>query len=485
MILSLKKFIERLKHEGELHIVETQVDSRLEITEIADRMIKQQGPALLFTNVKDSPFPVAINLFGSPRRMNLALDVDSLDQVSAKIAKMLEMKVPQTFGEKVKMLPRLALLAKTAPKVVKNAPCQEVIETNPKLSELPVIQCWPEDAGRYITLPMVITKDPETGVRNVGCYRMQVYDDQSTGMHWQVHKDGTTHYRKAKELGLERLEVAVALGADPITMFSAVCPLPFGIDEFALAGFLREKPVELVKCRTVDLEVPADSEFVLEGYVDLKEMRMEGPFGDHTGYYSAAKEFPVFHVTTLTRRKDPIYATTIVGKPPMEDGYMGKAIERIFLPLLKTQLPEIVDMSLPMQGAFHNCILVSIKKAYPHHARKIMNSVWGMGQLIFEKMVLVFDHDVDLNDANEVAWRATANIDPKRDMVFSEGPIDELDISASRELYGSKLGVDCTRKWREEGMERDWPPDIIMDEHTRDLVTKRWKEYGLEDYSGQ
>jgi 4-hydroxy-3-polyprenylbenzoate decarboxylase len=355
-----------------------------------------------------------------------------------------------------------------------------VIEEGELLSELPIIQCWPGDAGRYITFPMVITKDPESGIRNVGAYRMQVFDGRTTGMHWQIHKDGTMHHRKFKEKGIKRMEVAVALGADPATMFSAVCPLPFGIDEFVFAGFLRGEAVDLVKCKTVDLEVPAESEIVLEGYVDVEEKRREGPFGDHTGYYSLAKDFPVFHVECLTRRRSPIYPTTVVGRPPMEDAYMGKAIERIFLPLIRSQFPDIVDLNLPVEGVFANCVLVSVKKSYPQHAKKVMHLLWGFGQLMFEKMILVFDHDVNLHDPKEVAWRAFNNVDPKRDMIFTEGPLDELDISASQDFFGSKVGVDCTRKWPEEGMQRPWPDDIVMSEEIQKRVTERWREYGID-----
>ncbi|MBI4550242.1 MAG: menaquinone biosynthesis decarboxylase [Candidatus Omnitrophica bacterium] len=478
---NLGQFIEALKAEGELAVIPVEADPKLEITEIYDRIIKKTGPALLFPSVKGSDFPLAINLFGSFRRMSLALGVKDLEDISARISEMLDMKVPETWTEKIKMLPRLNALQRMTPKIVKSAPCQEVVETVPDLGRLPVLQCWPGDAGRYITLPMVVTRDPETGIRNVGTYRMQVFDGRTTGMHWQIHKDGTAHARKFKEAGKKRIEVAVAIGADPATMFSAVCPLPYGVDEFVFSGFLRNEPVALVKCKTVDLEVPAESEFVLEGYVDVDERRVEGPFGDHTGYYSLAKEFPVFHVECVTRRHAPVYPTTVVGRPPQEDAYMGKAIERIFLPLLRTQLPEIVDMNLPVEGVFTNCVLVSIKKSYPQHAKKIMHSMWGLGQLVFEKMVLVFDDDVDIHDKDEVAWRAFANVDPKRDMVFTEGPLDELDISSSYELYGSKVGVDCTRKWREEGMQRPWPPDIVMDESVKQLVTKRWKEYKLDE----
>lgn len=477
---NLNEFIERLRKEKELVEIQTEVDPLLEITEVYDRMVKQGGAGLIFRKVKGSNFPLAINLFGSTRRMNLALGVGHLDEMGRRIENFLEVKPPEKLTDKIKLLPKLHLLNKITPKTVKSAPCQEVVRTEGDLlSELPIIQCWPGDAGRYITLPLVITKDPKTGIRNVGTYRMQVYDGRTTGMHWQIHKDGTTHHRLFRESGIKRMEVAVALGADPVTIFSGVCPLPYGIDEFVFAGFLRQEGVELVKCKTVDLEVPAQSEIILEGYVDIEERRREGPFGDHTGYYSLAKDFPVFHVQCLTRRSSPVYVTTAVGRPPMEDAFMAKAIERLFLPLIRSQFPDIIDMDLPATGVFANCVLVSIKKSYPQHAKKVMHLLWGFGQLMFQKMILVFDQDVNLHDPQEAAWRAFNNVDPKRDMVLTEGPLDELDISASQDFYGSKIGFDCTRKWPEEGMQRPWPDDIIMSREIKDLVTRRWREYGL------
>lgn len=478
---NLREFIGLLIREKELERIHAEVDPRLEITEIYDRIVKKEGPALFFHKVKGSPFPLVINLFGSFRRMNLALGVSDLAEAARRLEDFLEIKVPEKFSDKLKLLPKLHLMNKITPRMVREAPCQEIIrQEGDLLSELPILQCWPKDAGRYITLPMVVTKDPGTGKRNVGTYRMQVFDGRTTGMHWQIHKDGTTHHRLFREKGIRRMEVAVALGADPVTMFSAVTPLPYGIDEFVFAGFLRGEAVELVKCKTVDLEVPAQSEFVLEGYVDVEEKRLEGNFGDHTGYYSLAKEFPVFHVECLTRHSNPIYPTTVVGRPPMEDAYLGKAIERLFLPLIHAQFPEIIDINLPVEGVFTNCVLVSIKKSYPQHARKIMHLLWGFGQLMFEKMILVFDHDVNLHDPKEVAWRAFNNVDPKRDMAFTEGPLDELDISASQDLFGSKVGVDCTRKWPEEGMQRPWPEDIVMSDEIKEQVTRRWREYGID-----
>jgi 4-hydroxy-3-polyprenylbenzoate decarboxylase len=477
---NLTEYLEALRKERELSDIRVEVDPHLEVTEICDRVVKSKGPALLFHRVKGSAFPLAINLFGSFRRMSLALGVSEIKEAAKRLENFLEIKVPEKMTEKLRMLPKLHFLNKITPRLVRQAPCQEIVrEEGELLSEFPILQCWPGDAGRYITLPMVVTKDPETGIRNVGTYRMQVFDARTTGMHWQAHKDGTMHQRKSEEKGRKRIEAAVALGADPATMFSAVCPLPYGIDEFVFAGFLRGEAVDLVKCKTVNLEVPAESEIVLEGYVDLENKRREGPFGDHTGYYSLAKDFPVFHIQCVTRRKSPIYATTVVGRPPMEDAYLGKAIEQIFLPLIHSQFPEIIDLNLPVEGVFTNCVLVSIKKSYPQHAKKVMHLLWGFGQLMFEKMILVFDHDVNLHDPQEVAWRAFNNVDPKRDMIFTEGPLDELDISASQDLFGSKVGVDCTRKWPEEGMQRAWPEDIVMDEAVKERVARRWQEYGI------
>ncbi len=479
----LQQFISKLRERGEIHEVHAEVDPVLEVTEIYDRLIKQQGPALLFHKVKGSPVPLAINLFGSYSRMNIALGVESLDAMARRVEEFTEMKPPTNLVEKLQTLPKLASLNAIIPKTVKSAPCQEVViraGEGPMLDKLPVIQCWPDDGGKFITLPLVISKDPETGRRNVGLYRMHVYDNQTTGMHWQIHKDGAEHFRKLSKGSKKRLEVAAVLGADPMTMFSGACPLPSGMDELMLAGFIRKEPVELVKCKTVDLEVPAEAEIVLEGYVEEGEMRMEGPFGDHTGFYSRAKEFPVFHVTCMTHRKNPIYVTTVVGRPPMEDCYLGKAIERIFLPLIKKQLSEIVDMNLPWEGCFHNLIVVSIKKSYPEQAKKVMSAIWGLGQMMFSKCIVVMDHDTNIQDIKEVAWRAFNNVDPRRDIVFTDGPVDELDHSASQDFFGSKMGIDATRKTEAEGMKRPWPEDMVMTEQIKKRVTERWKEYGFD-----
>ncbi|MBI3987983.1 MAG: menaquinone biosynthesis decarboxylase, partial [candidate division NC10 bacterium] len=347
------------------------------------------------------------------------------------------------------------------------------------LDFLPIIQCWPQDAGRYITFPLVITKDPETGVRNVGTYRMQVFDGRTTAMHWHTHKGGAAHFRKAKRLG-KRMEVAVAIGCDPATTFAATLPLPDGVDELLVAGFLRKRSVELVKCETIDLEVPANTEIVLEGYVDPEELRLEGPFGDHTGFYSLADSYPVFHLTCLTHRRDPIYQTIIVGRPPQEDCWMGRAIERIFLPLMRKQLPEVIDFHMPFEGVFHNLMIVSIDKQYPGHARKVMHAIWGLGQAMFTKVIVVVDGDTDVRDLSQVTWRVLNSIDPERDIQFVLGPVETLDHASRFPLYGSKMGIDGTRKWKGEGFTREWPDEIVMDPEVVKLVEKGWKEYGLD-----
>ncbi len=478
---NLQEFIKKLEQERELVRIKTLVDPELEITEITDRISKKHGPALLFENVKGSSMPVLINAFGSDKRMALSLNTDQLDSIGQEITDLLAMKdnMPHSMMDKLRMLPKLAELASMLPRMVKNAPCQEVVDMDPDLNKLPILKCWPEDAGRFITLPQVYTKDPVTGQRNVGMYRLQVYDDKTTGMHWHTHHDGADNYRKNKDTG-KPIEVAVALGGDPAITYSATAPLPPGIDELIFAGFLRKKPVDLVKCKTIDMEVPADAEIVIEGYVDPSEMRIEGPFGDHTGYYSLAGEYPVFHVKCITHRVKAVYPATIVGKPPQEDCYMALATERIFLPLLKFQLPEIINMHLPMEGVFHNCVFVSIKKTFPGQAKKVMSSLWGTGQMMFAKFIIVVDENVDVMNASEVMWKVFNNVDPKRDTMIVEGPLDVLDHSAPLALVGSKMGIDATKKMVEEGHPREWPEDIVMSRDIVELVKKKWSEYGIE-----
>ncbi|HZK87036.1 MAG TPA: menaquinone biosynthesis decarboxylase [Syntrophomonas sp.] len=477
----LHEFISHMEAQGELLRIKTLVDPALEITEITDRVSKAYGPALLFEKVKGSDMPLLINAYGTVKRMAMSLQVDHLDEIGEEIMKILQIadSVPATLLGKVKMLPRLAELSSFFPRMVKSGACQEIVSMEPDLDKIPVLKCWPQDAGRFITLPQVYTRNPHSGKRNLGMYRLQVYDKNTTGMHWHMHHDGAANYRASKELGKEIIEVAVALGGDPAITYAATAPLPQDIDELIFAGFLRKKPVDLVRCKTIAMEVPADAEIVLEGYVDMTESRMEGPFGDHTGYYSLPGEYPVFHVKCITRRKNAVYPTTIVGQPPQEDCYLALATERIFLPLLKFQLPEIVDMHLPMEGVFHNCVLVSIKKSFPGHARKIMNSFWGMGQMMFAKYIIVVDETVNVQNVSEVMWKVFNNADPRRDTMIVEGPLDVLDHSAPLPLFGSKMGIDATRKWPEEGHLREWPEDIVMSPEIKALVTKKWSEYGL------
>jgi len=475
----LREFLSALEARGELLRIRAPVSADLEAAEIADRAVKAGGPALLFENVKGHDVPLAMNLFGTLGRMCLALGVASLDEIGARMVEVIEPEIPSNLIEKLKMLPKLARLADFIPKTVSSGPCQEVVEEDrPSLSFLPVVKTWPGDGGPFLTLPLVFTKDPKTGRRNVGMYRMHVYDETSTGMHWHIHKGGAQHYRGFRRKR-ERMPVAVALGGDPATIYAASAPLPEDVDEMVFAGFLRKQPVELVRCRTVDIEVPAHAEVILEGYVDPDELRTEGPFGDHTGYYSLADEYPVFHLTCVTRRKNPVYPATIVGKPPMEDVYLGKATERIFLPLLRKIVPEVVDMNLPIEGIFHNVALFSIDKRYPGHARKVMSAVWGMGLLMFSKFVVVFDADVNIQDPSEVIWRIGNNVDPRRDTMIVDGPVDALEHASPIPHYGSKMGIDATRKWASEGFAREWPEDIRMNEDIVELVTRRWKEYGF------
>ncbi|HAW60647.1 MAG TPA: menaquinone biosynthesis decarboxylase [Actinobacteria bacterium] len=474
----LRGFMGFLEKKGELRRVKTEVDSELEITEIVDRIVKSGGPALLFERVKGLEIPVVSNLFGSYNRMAWALGRESFGELENIISGAVP-RLPKTLGEGLKSLFKLALVSRIKPKIVKNAPCQEIVLEGEEvdLSRLPVLKCWPQDAGRFITLPLVTTKDPETGHQNIGMYRMQIFDRQTTGMHWQIHHDGAQNFRKSDPN--KPFEVAVALGADPATIYSATAPLPHGLDELIFSGFLRGEPVEVVKAKAVDLHVPANAEMILEGYVLHAEERLEGPFGDHTGYYSLADEYPVFHVKAITMRKNPIYPATVVGKPPMEDCYMGKATERIFLPLIKAVLPEVKDIDLPLEGVFHNCVIVSIKKGFPKHAFKTMNALWSLGQMMFSKFIVVVDEHVNVHDYSEVAWRVFNNVDPKRDCLLSKGPLDVLDHSSPTPYHGHKMGIDATRKWPEEGHSREWPDEISMDEKIRELVDERWAEYGL------
>jgi 4-hydroxy-3-polyprenylbenzoate decarboxylase len=527
----LRDWIKTLEKHGELKRIREEVSPELEITEITDRVSKSGGPALLFENIKGHPgHKVFINQFGSERRMALALGVDRLDEIAERISGLMNMKPPEGFMDKLKMLPQLGALTSAFPKTVsaKDAPCKEIIRReNLDLNWFPILKCWPHDGGRFITLPCVVTRDPRSGKRNIGMYRMQVYDGQTTGMHWQRQKVAAEHYREALrnavtaneadqevfapgsarvaamaesaggavaipdgpigglpqvalgKLKGSRLEVAVAIGTDPATTFAAIVPAPPEVEEYLIAGFLRGKPVEIVQCETVDLQVPAHAEIVLEGYVELGELRAEGPFGDHTGFYTLADLYPVFHLTCITHRRDPIYAATIVGKPPMEDAWMGKAVERIFLPAMRMQIPELVDIHLPIEGVFHNLMLVSIRKSYPGQARKVMNAIWSLGQAMFTKCIVVVDEDCDVQDVAEVTLRVANNIDPERDIQFMLGPVDSLDHSSRLPNYGSKMGIDATRKWKAEGFTRPWPAMIEMDRATKAKVDALWAKLGI------
>jgi 4-hydroxy-3-polyprenylbenzoate decarboxylase len=547
----LRDWIKALEKHGELRRIREEVSPELEITEITDRVSKigaracvksgstkenyaPGGPALLFENIKGHPgHKVLINQFGSERRMALALGVSKIDDIAERIHTLMNVKPPSGgFLDKLKMLPQLAELGNIFPKTIsaKDAPCKEVIRRdNFDLNFFPILKCWPFDGGRFITLPCVHTRDPKTGKRNIGMYRMQVYDGQTTGMHWQRQKVAAEHYREALRAAVStdevnqnqygpkgaarvaimaesaggavtipdqpasaipqialgnlkgsRLEVAVAIGTDPATTFSAIVPAPPEVEEFLIAGFLRSKPVEIVKCETVDLEVPAHAEIILEGYVELGELRSEGPFGDHTGFYTLPDEYPVFHLTCITHRKDPIYAATIVGKPPMEDAWMGRAVARIFLPAMKMTIPELVDINLPVEAVFHNLMIVSIKKSYPGHARKVMNAIWSLGQAMFTKCIIVVDEDCDVQNIPDVVLRVANNIDPERDIQFTLGPIDSLDHSSRLPNYGSKMGIDATRKWKAEGFDRPWPAMIEMDRTTKAKIDAMWAKLGID-----
>jgi 4-hydroxy-3-polyprenylbenzoate decarboxylase len=478
---SLAAFLEELEAEGQLARVRVEVDPVLEVSEITDRVSKAHGPALLFENVRGSRFPLAINVLGSEYRMAKALGVKDLDEVAERIAAMIKPDVPDSFLGKVKMVPMLAKLGSIPPKVIRSGACQEVVLTGDQvdLTQLPVIQCWPEDAGRFITFGQVFTRNPETGDRNVGMYRQQLLDRRTTAMHWHPHHDGCQHFLMHRRMGT-KMPIAISLGGDPVYPYMATAPLPPATDECLFGGFLRGKPVELVKCKTIDLEVPASADFVIEGVIDPGEpLVTEGPFGDHTGFYSLADQFPVFHVTALTHRSNPIYATTIVGKPPQEDCYMGKATERLFLPLVKLFVPEIVDYDLPWFGVFHNFAFVSIRKRYAQQARKVMSAIWGLGQMMFTKFIVVVDEHVNVHNHEEVLFHVGANVHPGRDVVFCQGPTDLLDHAAPVCCVGHKMGIDATRKFADEGHPREWPNEMLMSPEVIARVSERWAAYGI------
>jgi 4-hydroxy-3-polyprenylbenzoate decarboxylase len=479
---NLREFIELLESRDEVRRIKVEVDPHLEITEVADRVMKADGPALIFENVRGSKFPLAINLLGSANRMAWALGMDKWSDLEHRLDELLAMAMgppPKSLFGKLQVLSEIIKIGRIGPKSISQAPVQEWVDTtSPSLDDLPIPTCWPLDGGPYITLPLVLTHDPVTKKRNVGLYRLQKFDSRTLGMHWQLHKGGAEHWRRSDEQS-RRMEVAITIGADPTLMYAASAPLPPDIDEMVFAGFLRGEPVETVQAKTVDIQVPAHAEIVLEGWVDPSESRLEGPFGDHVGYYSLAEPYPVFHLTAVTRRRDPIYVSTIVGRPPMEDAWIGKATERLFLPLVRLFIPEVVDMHLPVHGVFHNFAILAIKKRYPGHARKVMHGVWGLGQLMFSKYVIVVDHDVDVQNLKEVMWRVGANTDPARDLEHASGPMDALEFATTEPNFGGKLGIDATRKGPEEGFPREWPPEIEMDEAIVQLVDDRWSRYGI------
>lgn len=476
----LHQFIQRLESEGKLKRITREVDPYLEITEITDRVCKAHGPALLFERVKGSSMPVLTNAMGSYERMALALGADSLDQKASEIEELILWAYSQARSIDIKtILPKLQLARSFFPHQVRKAACQQIIEHEPDLRKLPILTCWPQDGGPFLTLPLVFTRDPETGASNMGMYRMQLFGKDTTGMHWHIHKDGSQLFDAYRRRG-ERMPVSVALGCDPAITYSATAPLPPGVFEILFAGFLRGKPVDMVKCITNDLKVPADAEIVLEGYVDPQEPFVEeGPFGDHTGYYSLTGMYPVFHVTCMTCRKDAIYPATIVGQPPMEDCYMAKATERLFLPLLRQLIPELVDMELPLEGVFHNCAIVSVKKRYPGAVRKVFDSLWGFGQMMYTKMLIAVDETVDVHDLSVVMWKVFNNIDGRRDLVLSDGPLDVLDHASPRELFGTRIGIDATKKGSADGHHRPWPDDIVMSPEVKNRIDEIWDSLGL------
>lgn len=509
----LQSFLKALDDRGELARVSAEVDADLEISAITDRVCKSPaaatdpppetdpvhgklgGKALLFENVRGSNIPVAINTFGSYSRMKLALGVDSFETLADRVQQLVKPEMPTTLIAKMKKLPQLAKLATFGPKVVKRGICQEVVRTDDaNLFDLPIIKCWPHDGepgyglkpadvtegtGKYITFAGIYTKDPETGERNVGMYRVQIFGEKLAAMHWHMHHDGAKHFRAHKKRG-ERMPVAVCFGGESVLPYAATCPLPPDVSELLFAGFLNDGGVELVPAKTVPLEVPANAEIVIEGWVDLEQTLIEGPFGDHTGFYSLADRYPAMHVSAITHRRDPVYLTTIVGAPPQEDYYLGKATERVFLPLLKILIPDVIDYSLPMFGAFHNAVFVKIRKEYPMQARKVMSSIWGAGQMMFSKMIVVVDEHVNVHDEQDVLFHVGANVDWRRDVTVVDGPCDILDHATPEYAAGAKIGIDATKKIPGEGKVRDWPDELKMDDATLALIQRRWSEYGID-----
>lgn len=477
---SIRDFMEVLEEANEIKRINARVSPDLEVAEILRRVMNDNGPALLFENVEGSGIPILGNAFGSMKRMSMALETENFESLGMRMTELMTREIPSSILEKIKSLPKLAEIAGYAPKSVKKGPVMEVIDTaSPTLSFLPALKTWPKDAGRFITFGLVLTKNPETGSRNFGVYRMQIFDEKTMAMHWQIHKRGAQHSKIMQERG-EKIDVAVIIGADPATIYTGIAPVPEGVDKYLFAGLMRGKGIDLVKCQTIDLEVPANAEIVLEGQVDPNDIRMEGPFGDHTGYYTPEEPYPTFHLTGIMRRAKPIYLTTVVGKPVMEDAYLGKVVERSFLPLIKVFQPEVVDTSMPPSGWFQGLAIFSIKKRYPGQARKVMMGLWGLGQLSLTKIFIVVDDDVNVQNMDDVIWAVTTRADPKRDiMILDNVPTDTLDPSSPLLNLGSKMGIDATVKTKEEGFERGWQELEIPDSKISKMVDERWSEYGI------
>jgi 4-hydroxy-3-polyprenylbenzoate decarboxylase len=476
-----REFIDALEKAGELVRISQEVDPDLEISEIAARVMRRYGPALLFEHVRGSRVPLLINAYGSARRMAMALGVVDLEEISDRITSLIEIKPPSSFRDALKMLPQVAQVRNFPPRTVKNAPSQQHVLRGDQvdLGLLPIIKCWPEDGGRYITLPQCITRNPETGVQNLGMYRIQVIDRKTAIMHSQAHHDTARHLRLYRERGITKVPCVAAIGGASVSGYAATAPMPPELDEWILAGFLREEPVELIPALESDLKVPAQADIILEGYIDLDDVRVEGPFGDHTGFYTLKDEYPAFHITAMSMRDDPVYCTTIVGQPPKEDYFLGKATERIFVNVLKKTVPEIVDMNLPIFGVFHNYCFVSIRKEFPFHARKVMYALWGLGQMSLTKYIVVVDADVDVQNTDTVMFYVGSNVDPTRDIEIVRGPIDVLDHATDMSGFGGKLGIDATRKWKTEGFPREWPRELEMTPEIIERVDARWQSYGL------
>ena len=477
---SLPEFLERLERDGDLVRITAEVDPYLEITEVVDRVVRAGGPALVFERVRGSRIPLAMNVFGTTARMAKALGVDDLDEIGARIASLLKPEVPHGLAGLREAMNKVGQLRAVPPKSVRKGSCQDVVVKGDKvdLMTLPALHTWPADGGAYFNLGLTHTRHPQTGQRNLGLYRLQRHDRNTVGMHWQIHKDSNAHHAVAERLG-ERLPVAIAFGCDPVLTYAASAPLPPDIDEYLFAGFLRRDRVEMVDCVSVPLQVPADAQVVLEGWLEPGERRPEGPFGDHTGFYTPVEPFPALRVDVMTMRKKPVFQSIVVGRPPAEDGPMGKATERIFLPLVKLLIPDIVDLDMPVDGVFHNCVIVSIDKRFPKHAHKVMHAIWGAGMLSLAKLVVVVDADCDVHDYHEVAWRAFGNVDYAHDLVAAVGPVDHLDHASYQQFWGGKIGLDATAKLPTEGYSRGWPEMISQDPKVIERVTARWKEFGL------